>query len=1189
MEGYAQKLSSVLDAFFDTATPTAQKLELEGVLTREDTWRLAVYVLQRESSKPSGPSEPYLTWFAASLLEEALRRGWDNLPEEEKAGLRDVLLHFLLHFTPRLPPFVANKLATVSANVARLDWPHKQPDFLSQLEASLGAPDTRPGALLVLSTSLEQFEAVSPNHPGRDTGQVLWARAQELQVLLEPVYPGVLASLTRTLREEAASGHGGGHSMATLAALQKILGAFKGNHSLALKRAVCGPDAEALFDTLFLVAVCDPGIAEEDGGAAIAALDSLALLADVAVPAAMAEPLVQHMVRNLQVLCNAATQAAVRGTLGPQWWLASAKLISVFLKRHMGGMGSLQPLDGLLHMVAALTFAVRSPQHVLVTSEVWRTIGDVLSTEQDLFWEMADPEAAREQWCSKVAGLRSGLAGVIDILLQGAAGVQNDSSRPAPCVSELSCEEGTGAELEEALQAVSVAETPEGAEAEVDAEQDEQDTLETCSEAEVYANACEAIVGQFIGVFPENWVAHIVHLYMVQLSELELAVRAPPGSEAALQALLRKLCTTLKLFSRCSCHLPKEGGVAYQASQAILKTLQLAVAFPGLRANLAAAGSTAAVDQAGLQLFKVLAALSATWLPGQATSKATLKQVSDGFLNSALPLVNDAAAGQTGAAAGQLQPLPPAVLAAALEMLAVLASMSVHLRSLDMAPYTEEQLQPLLQAGPTILLGRTRGSVEWAGGKQSSLRAGRALYLCAKDVLFCSAVTASLPAERLQLRAQALMAPLVDLIEQAGSSSSPVEIVRPVATVLAALVASLKTSPKLVRQAMYQGCIERAARVSMAVCSSCYIGISQEADPARSSPAATVSGVLYQLLATMVDSFGQEMGLHGIESLLMTLLQTHRTEPGNGLRAWMYMGRQGHVRSLLQLIARCATARGCQSFHMAAALGSMFSLWEQITGDADGSDEGQLKAKGRGLQDLAADMGSLATQVLLSAMLIVQESFHNGIGRKPEGRSAIAATKSALVAQQAAQRSLLGDASKVKLDVASADVEQQDNSDTDAMLRVLSMVTEFLDRATGQSGIAPSFSDVQQVLSALTEMEDNITLSEEQDLGPALAALQPSLMRMLHSWRFSTIETDIVEALYVVASGNWEGFAASLPAYVSDLNEVQYGGANAQKRAENLLGSLKDAGRDQQSFARAVSRFLNDLKHYQSQKLLPLR
>jgi hypothetical protein len=128
MDAQTQQLQAILQRYFDPAGSAESKLELEGLLTqfkfRPDAWRLGVYVLQR-ASQGANDQGPYLLWFAASLLDDAVRRGWGIIDENNKAGLRAGIFHFLLHHTTALPAFVANKLATVSANIARLDWPHR--------------------------------------------------------------------------------------------------------------------------------------------------------------------------------------------------------------------------------------------------------------------------------------------------------------------------------------------------------------------------------------------------------------------------------------------------------------------------------------------------------------------------------------------------------------------------------------------------------------------------------------------------------------------------------------------------------------------------------------------------------------------------------------------------------------------------------------------------------------------------------------------------------------------------------------------------------------------------------------------------------------------------------------------------------------------------------------------------------
>ena len=297
----------------------------------------------------------------------------------------------------RLPPFAANKLAAVCANMARLDWPERYPSFLQHLEAGLGSPETRPGALLILSVAVEQFEAVAPDAPSREPGAVLWSRAEELQHLLEPVYPGLLGALASALQAEAEAGARGICQEASnsgpttlLAAIAKVLGGSKGSHSAVLKRAASGPGTESLLSALFQFATPRVQDLHPETPVAVAALGCLGILADAALPPSALGPLVGALLRHLAALVEEAQRIQVEKSHGrgaglegrSAWWLAVSRLLSTLIHRHAAAMlfdSSLSAhrpmLESVLGQMAALTFVVHgSSVHAMVSCEVSPTL-----------------------------------------------------------------------------------------------------------------------------------------------------------------------------------------------------------------------------------------------------------------------------------------------------------------------------------------------------------------------------------------------------------------------------------------------------------------------------------------------------------------------------------------------------------------------------------------------------------------------------------------------------------------------------------------------------------------------------------------------------------------------------------------------------------------------------------------------
>jgi hypothetical protein len=84
MDANVAYLGKILHAYFDPATLSEAKMELEAILSQfkasEDSWRLAMHVLQMESR--GTPHETYLLWFSASLLQDSIDKGWSAIPDE---------------------------------------------------------------------------------------------------------------------------------------------------------------------------------------------------------------------------------------------------------------------------------------------------------------------------------------------------------------------------------------------------------------------------------------------------------------------------------------------------------------------------------------------------------------------------------------------------------------------------------------------------------------------------------------------------------------------------------------------------------------------------------------------------------------------------------------------------------------------------------------------------------------------------------------------------------------------------------------------------------------------------------------------------------------------------------------------------------------------------------------------------
>ena len=333
--------------------------------------------------------------------------------------------------------------------------------------------------------------------------------------------------------------------------------------------------------------------------------------------------------------------------------------------------------------------------------QVWRALAEALSARQDLCWEAPDPDAAMAAWEAALSsGIRDGLVGIADDLMSGMVGLGDGgcaTTSRCPSVAQMDVSLGSGAELQEAMAAVSIsdralADADSGAGDGYDggedadggdegAEEDEGDR----SEAEAFADACEGLVGQLVGLFPLQMVPRVLVLLSERITSLEqnLGCAQPDAART-----VRDLCMALRLASRCACHLPAQGQGAAEAAAAVASVLGLVEAWPGARLRIAAAtgGDLAGVDRLGVRLFKLVAALEAVWLP-KAAMQTGGREVAVRAWAAALRGATLVASEAIAQGQGQQQ-LPPAILESAFEMVAVLGSVSRSFPELvRIAPY----------------------------------------------------------------------------------------------------------------------------------------------------------------------------------------------------------------------------------------------------------------------------------------------------------------------------------------------------------------------------------------------------------------------------------------------------------------------------------------------------------------------
>ena len=145
------------------------------------------------------PEGQYVLFFSVLVFEEFVKRYWDEAPAVQKDQIRAFLFQCLTTHHAALPPFLATKLAKVNVDVAKRDWPHDYPDFLSRLTGALDGQDdaSRSTALLLLQLVAEEFISTRQD--------VLATRQHQIKVLLTEQINPLLSSLFSLLEPAAGT------------------------------------------------------------------------------------------------------------------------------------------------------------------------------------------------------------------------------------------------------------------------------------------------------------------------------------------------------------------------------------------------------------------------------------------------------------------------------------------------------------------------------------------------------------------------------------------------------------------------------------------------------------------------------------------------------------------------------------------------------------------------------------------------------------------------------------------------------------------------------------------------------------------------------------------------------------------------------------------------------------------------
>ena len=155
------QVAAVLAAFLSPSVSPderrAREAELVALRDRPDAWRWALETLFTPTSSPIldggvdeiGAAAP-LQWLLCSAVESALLRRWHVLPDADRRFLSSAVSACLVPPARGLTPLAISKLAKALADVAKREWPERDPDFFNRLLAVAESNRFGPSALAAL-------------------------------------------------------------------------------------------------------------------------------------------------------------------------------------------------------------------------------------------------------------------------------------------------------------------------------------------------------------------------------------------------------------------------------------------------------------------------------------------------------------------------------------------------------------------------------------------------------------------------------------------------------------------------------------------------------------------------------------------------------------------------------------------------------------------------------------------------------------------------------------------------------------------------------------------------------------------------------------------------------------------------------------------------------------------------------
>jgi hypothetical protein len=164
----AEALSALLYQLYDPACPADQKHHTEQQLNAFSNsvegldWALICVQSQNIDAQQQ--------FFAASILEGAVARRWNQLPPANQTTLQNCLwMHVTQSSTSLLPHFVTSKLRAALAQLACINW---QLQFWTDLQESLNSAATAEAGMRLIGATLEQLHSMAQGTTSALSGKV---------------------------------------------------------------------------------------------------------------------------------------------------------------------------------------------------------------------------------------------------------------------------------------------------------------------------------------------------------------------------------------------------------------------------------------------------------------------------------------------------------------------------------------------------------------------------------------------------------------------------------------------------------------------------------------------------------------------------------------------------------------------------------------------------------------------------------------------------------------------------------------------------------------------------------------------------------------------------------------------------------------------------------------------------------